>query len=112
MRSLKPLRRMVRLVAVGLVVAAVVQEVTKPPAQRTWRGRVLGVIPYNFTLPTWERVRQAYWNPSDPRLFTERVVGVGWAINLYQGRVLLSGLFSRLAGEGAKAQPIQLRRRR
>jgi uncharacterized protein DUF5808 len=111
-RSLKPLRRMVRLVAVGLVVAAVVQEVTKPPAQRTWRGRVLGVIPYNFTLPTWERVRQAYWNPRDQRLFTDRVVGVGWAINLYRARVLLSRLFSRLAGEGAKAQPIRLRRRR
>ena len=112
MRSLKRLRRMVRLVAVGLVVAAVVQEVTKPPAQRTWRGRVLGVIPYDLTLPTWDRVQQAYWNPNDPRLFTERVVGVGWAINLYRARVLLSRLFSRMAGEGAKAQPIQLRRSR
>lgn len=112
MRSLKRLRRMVRLVAVSLVVVAVVQEVTKPPAQRTWRGRVLGVIPYDFTLPTWERVQEAYWNPGDPRLFTERVVGVGWAINLYRARVMLSRLFSRMAGEGAKAQPIQLHRRR
>jgi len=101
-----------RLIAVGLVVAAVAQEVTKPPAQRTWRGRVLGVIPYDLTLPTWDRVQQAYWNPNDPRLFTERVVGVGWAINLYRARVLLSRLFSRMAGEGAKAQPIQLRRSR
>ena len=101
-----------RLIAVGLVVAAVAQELTKPPAQRTWRGRVLGVIPYDLTLPTWDRVQQAYWNPNDPRLFTERVVGVGWAINLYRARVLLSRLFSRMAGEGAKAQPIQLRRSR
>ena len=103
---------MMRLIAVGLVVAAVAQELTKPPAQRTWRGRVLGVIPYDLTLPTWDRVQQAYWNPNDPRLFTERVVGVGWAINLYRARVLLSRLFSRMAGEGAKAQPIQLHRRR
>ena len=103
---------MMRLIAVGLVVAAVAQELTKPPAQRTWRGRVLGVIPYDLTLPTWDRVQQAYWNPNDPRLFTERVVGVGWAINLYRARVLLSRLFSRMAGEGAKAQPIQLRRSR
>ncbi|HKA11509.1 MAG TPA: DUF5808 domain-containing protein [Candidatus Dormibacteraeota bacterium] len=112
MRSLKRWRRMMRLIAVGLVVAAVAQELTKPPAQRTWRGRVLGVIPYDLTLPTWDRVQQAYWNPNDPRLFTERVVGVGWAINLYRARVLLSRLFSRMAGEGAKAQPIQLRRSR
>jgi len=103
---------MVRLAAVGLVIAAVLQEVAKPPAQRTWRGRVLGVIPYDFTLPTWERIQQAYWNPRDPRLFTERVVGVGWAINLYRARVMLSRLFSRLAGEGSKAQPIRLHRRR
>src|SRR5262249_24538436 len=103
---------MVRLVAVSLVVVAVVQEGTKPPAQRTWRGRGPGPIPHDFPLATVERGPQAYVNPGDPRLFTERVVGVGWAINLYRARVMLSRLFSRMAGEGAKAQPIQLHRRR
>ena len=110
MLSLRRLRSAVRIVAVGLVVTAVVQELAKPAAERTWRGRVLDVVPYDFTVPTWERIRHAYWNPDDPRLFTDRVVGVGWAINLHRARVLLSRLFSQLAGDGAEGRPIRLRR--
>jgi uncharacterized membrane protein len=26
----------------------------------------------------------AWWNPDDPRLFTERDFGIGWAINLHR----------------------------
>jgi hypothetical protein len=96
------------MVAVGLLVAAIVQEASKPPSQRTWRGRVLGVVPYDFSPPTWTRLRQAYWSPGDPRLFTDRVLGVGWAINLHRARVLLSGVFDRLTR--GEAQPIRLRR--
>ena len=102
---------MVRLVVVGLVVTAVAQELSKPPADRSWRGRVLGVVPYDFTVPTWARIREAYWNSDDPRLFTDRVLGLGWAINLYRARLLLSGLFERLSGNGTTARPIRLGRR-
>jgi hypothetical protein len=98
----------VRLVAIGLLVLAVTQEAAKPRAERTWRGRVLGVVPYDFSPPTWARVRQAYWNPDDPRLFTEKVLGVGWAINLHRARTLLSMLFRRLGGEAER--PISLGR--
>ncbi len=108
MRSVARVRRVIRLVAVGLVVDAVVQEVARPRAERTWRGRVLGVVPYDFTVPTWDRVRRAYWNRDDPRLFTDRVLGLGWAINLHRARVLLSRLFNRLAGRDVEA--IQLGR--
>jgi Family of unknown function (DUF5808) len=108
MRSVARVRRVIRLVAVGLVVVAVVQEVARPRAERTWRGRVLGVVPYDFTVPTWDRVRRAYWNRDDPRLFTDRVLGLGWAINLHRARVLLSRLFNRLAGRDVEA--IQLGR--
>ncbi len=97
-----------KAVAIGLLVAAVAQEAAKPRAERTWRGRVLGMVPYDFTLPTWDRVRRAYWNPEDERLFTERVVGVGWAINLHRARALLWGLFNRVAPTGD--QPIRLKR--
>ena len=89
-----------KVVAIGLLVAAVVQEAAKPPAERTWHGRVLGVVPYDFSPPTWDRIRRAYWNPEDRRLFTDRVLGVGWAINLHRARVLLSGLLTRLVGPG------------
>ncbi|HKF77203.1 MAG TPA: DUF5808 domain-containing protein [Candidatus Dormibacteraeota bacterium] len=108
MRSAARVRQVVRLVALGLVVGAVLQEAAKPRSERTWRGRVLGVVPYDFRPPTWERVRLAYWNPDDPRLFTDRVLGVGWAVNLHRARVLLSTLFGRLARE--RVRPIRLRR--
>lgn len=91
----------------GLVLVAVAQEAARPREQRTWHGRVMGVVPYDLRPPTWARVRQAYWNPRDPRLFTDRVLGVGWAINLHRARVLLSGLFGRLRDD---AQTIRLRR--
>jgi Family of unknown function (DUF5808) len=89
------LRGAVKLAVVGVVAAAVVQELAKPAAERTWHGRVLGV-PYDFRVPTAARIRQAYWNPEDPRLFTERVVGVGWAVNLYRARELLERAFGTL----------------
>src|SRR5262245_47834558 len=104
--SIRRLRRLVKLTAIGLVVIAVAQEAAKPRAERTWRGRVLGVVPYDFRPPTWARVRQAYWNPGDPRLFTDRVLGVGWAINLHRARTLLSRLFWQLGCQVERPIPM------
>jgi hypothetical protein len=83
---------------VGLVVAAVATELSKPEDQRTWHGKVGGVVPYDFRPPTWERIRAAYWNPESDRLFSDRVFGVGWAVNLYQAKRLLESGFERLVG--------------
>jgi hypothetical protein len=82
----------------GLVVAAVATELAKPESERTWHGRVGGVVPYDFRPPTWERIRDAYWNPESDRLFSDRVFGVGWAINLYRAKTLLDAAFERLMG--------------
>jgi hypothetical protein len=98
MRSLRRARRLVRLAAFGLVVAAVATELSKPPPQRTWEGRVFGVVPYDFRPPTWQRIRDAYWNPRSDRLFSDRVFGVGWAINLYRAKTLMEQGFGRLMG--------------
>src|ERR1700693_1652815 len=98
MGSLRGLRRLIRLTAVGLVVAAVATELSKPEAERTWHGRVIGVVPYDFRPPTWERIRDAYWNPASDSLFSDRVFGVGWAINLYRAKTLLEAGFERLMG--------------
>ena len=87
-----------RLVAIGLTVAAISQEMARPEQERTWHGRVLGIVPYDFRPPTWERIRRAYWNKDDPRLFTARVFGVGWAINLYRASNLLEQGFRTLMG--------------
>jgi hypothetical protein len=92
------LRRLGRFLAIGLTVAAISQEMSKPEAERTWQGKVFGIVPYDFRPPTWSRIREAYWNPADERLFTERVFGVGWAINLYRARILLLRAFGGLSG--------------
>src|SRR5690606_7296221 len=68
-------------VAGALLAAAVARELGKPADQRTWHGSVAG-IPYDFRPPTVEKVRRAFWNPGDPRLFTPHVFGMGWAVNL------------------------------
>ncbi len=89
---------MARLAVVGLLVAAVATELSKPEEERTWHGMVWGVVPYDLRPPTWERIRLAYWNPDSERLFSDRVFGVGWAVNLYQAKRLLESAFDRLLG--------------
>jgi len=69
--------------AIALALAAICQEMEKPKAERKWYGKVFGFVPYDFRLPTVERVKEACWNPYDHRVFTPRVSGVGWAINFY-----------------------------
>jgi hypothetical protein len=98
MGTFRSVRRLVRLTAVGLVVAAVATELSKPEPERTWHGRVIGIVPYDFRPPTWDRMRSAYWNPSSGSLFSDRVFGVGWAINLYRAKTLLKAGFERLMG--------------
>src|SRR6266567_8334497 len=98
MRTLRGIRRAVRWAAVGLVIAAVATELSKPEEERTWHGRVMGTVPYDFRPPTWERIRDAYWNPDSDRLFSDRVFGVGWAVNLYQAKRQLEAVFDRLMG--------------
>jgi hypothetical protein len=109
MKLIRRLRRMARLVSLGLMVAAISQEMSKPEAERTWHGRVGGFVPYDFRPPTWERIKAAYWNPSDPRLFTEKVMGVGWAVNLYRARGLMQEGFEFLMGS-APALPARRQR--
>ena len=77
------LGRLLRAAAFFLTLAAVAQELSKPETERRWHGRVAGV-PYDFRFPSPKRFRDAYWNPNDPRVFTDRVVGLGWAINFAQ----------------------------
>ncbi|MBM4465896.1 MAG: hypothetical protein FJ014_10145 [Chloroflexi bacterium] len=93
---MKRLRRFMMGIGMGLIATAVYQELQKPPEERTWHGQVGGLVPYDFRPPTLERVREAYWNPDEPRIFTNRVLGLGWAINLYSLLQVLSELMARL----------------
>ncbi|MBJ7603728.1 MAG: hypothetical protein JF888_11130 [Candidatus Dormibacteraeota bacterium] len=105
MRTARRLRRLTTVAGFGLMVAAISQEMAKPEAQRTWTGKVFGLVPYDFRPPTWDRIRAAYWNPNSSSLLSTRVLGVGWSINLYRASVLLENGFRMLMGTGA-ATPI------
>ena len=76
------LMKLVRSVFWLSLFAAVYQELRKPAAQRSWHGKVLGVVPYDFRVPTLDRLKASYWAPDSPHVFTDRVLGVGWGVNL------------------------------
>lgn len=88
-RSEGGLGRLVSLISAALLVAAVVRELRAPADDRQWHGRIVGV-PYDLRPPSLARERAAWWNPDDPRLFTPRGFGVGWALNLARVRRLVS----------------------
>lgn len=88
---MKRVRSFITTLGLLAVVAAVLQEVRKPSGERTWHGRLLDVVPYDFRPPTVARVKAAMWNPDDPHLFTSEVFGVGWSVNLYQAKQRLVG---------------------
>ena len=70
----KWLIRMIEAAAITVTLAAVCQELEKPKEERRWHGKV-GFIPYDFRLPTMERVKESLWNPDNSRIFTTRGVG-------------------------------------
>lgn len=87
---MEKIKRLLFWVTVVVSIAAVFQELKRPPRERTWHGRVFGV-PYDFRLPSVGRMKDAWWDPDDPRLFPPRDFGVGWAINIPRLLQLLRG---------------------
>ena len=75
--GVKPLK----LLAAILVVAAVIKELRQPKEERTWHGALGGFVPYDFRMPTLEKIKGTFWNP-DGAIVVNRVFGVGWTINL------------------------------
>ena len=87
------LLNVVEAAVVTIAVAAVCQELEKPKEERHWHGKV-GIIPYDFRMPTMERIQKGYWNVESDQVISEAVLGIGWAINFY---ALLEKM--RLVGE-------------
>ncbi|MDP9372082.1 MAG: hypothetical protein M3Q65_06450 [Chloroflexota bacterium] len=75
--------RLAQLAILYVAVQALRDQLSRPPEDRTWFGKV-GPVPYDFRLPPLEQLRAAYWNPDSDRLFSDRVVGIGRAINFAQ----------------------------
>src|SRR5438045_9766739 len=89
MGTLRGIRRLVRVVAFGLVVGAIATELSKPPAERTWHGRVLDMVTYDFRPPTWERIRSACWNANSERHLNDRVYRESWAEKLHKAEMTM-----------------------
>ncbi|MGH2496430.1 MAG: DUF5808 domain-containing protein [Ktedonobacteraceae bacterium] len=66
-----------------LVTLAVRDQLRLPPGERTWHGSIAGRIPYDFRLPTVERIRATFWNKDTARILVPQAFGVGWTINFY-----------------------------
>jgi hypothetical protein len=62
--------------------AAIAQQLQRSPEERTWYGKIAG-IPYDFRLPTVERIRDTFWNKNTSKIFLPQAFGIGWSINLY-----------------------------
>ena len=62
--------------------AALAQQLQRPPEERTWYGKIVG-IPYDFRLPTVERIRDTFWNKNTSKIFLPQAFGIGWSINMY-----------------------------
>jgi hypothetical protein len=61
---------------------AIRKELQLPPEERTWHGTLYN-IPYDFRMPTTERLRQAFWNKDTARVLVPQAFGMGWTINFY-----------------------------
>ncbi len=75
MGQLSRLRKLASLFAVITIVYAL--------KTRQSHGRFLRV-PFEFRVPTPQRIRQRLWNPDEESIVTPQAFGVGWTLNLYQ----------------------------
>ena len=73
---------LVSLLVAILVTAAIRDQLQRPPAERTWHGKVFG-FPYDFRFPTVERIRNTFWNKDSAQLLVPHAFGIGWSINFY-----------------------------
>jgi hypothetical protein len=78
-----------RLALALIGVFAIVQELRRPPQERTWHGKV-GIVPYDFRFPTVSRLRDTHWNPDAP-LVSGKSWGFGWTLNFGAAKKMLGG---------------------
>lgn len=61
-------KRLAIAIGAGLLAAAIVEELRKPGDERTWEGRIAGLIPYDLRVATREGFREAMDRPEEARL--------------------------------------------
>jgi hypothetical protein len=81
-KMLSPINIIFSTLFLVFVAIAIVQQLQRPPEERTWYGRIAG-IPYDFRFPTVERIRGTFWNKDTSQVFLPQAFGIGWSVNLY-----------------------------
>ena len=81
-KKASPINFILGIVFLIYVAIAITQQLQRPPEERTWYGKIAG-IPYDFRLPTVERIRAAFWNKDTSQIFLPQAFGIGWSINMY-----------------------------
>ena len=99
---MRDLMKLFQTLAWVALIAAIYQELKKAPEERTWHGKVGGAIPYDFRVPTIDRIRDAYWDPDSDRVFSDKVIGVGWAVNVPTAARRLNELLSQYVESSAR----------
>jgi hypothetical protein len=79
------IRRGLLLLLLAAIAQALTEQLRRPSDERTWEGKVAGVVPYDFRPPTPARIKQALWAPEEA-FITPHSFGVGWSVNL--GRIV------------------------
>jgi hypothetical protein len=75
--------RILAAVTTTLAFVSILDQLSRRPEDRDWHGHVAGV-PYDYRMPTIERLLDRVWNPIDERVLVPQVFGLGWTVNLYQ----------------------------
>ncbi len=81
-KILSPMNIILSILFLVYVAIAITQQLQRPPEERTWYGKIAG-IPYDFRIPTVERIRATFWNKDTSQILLPQAFGIGWSINLY-----------------------------
>jgi hypothetical protein len=87
---MRKIRRYISLFFMAITFAATLEQLLRPTEERDWHGKIM-FVPYDFRPLNPKRIMERWWNPDDPRVLTPHVFGVGWSVNLYRLKEMLSG---------------------
>jgi hypothetical protein len=75
-------RKLAIAIGAGLLAAALVEELRKPGDERTWEGRIAGLIPYDLRVATRDGFREAMDRPEEARVVLGYRLGLPRAARL------------------------------
>ncbi len=91
MSNNSPSNPLLGIAVLAVAGVAIKRELAKPKGERTWHGTVGVPVPYDFRVPTVEKIKAAYWSPDNPAIVGPQAFGVGWTVNLGRLWAIVSG---------------------